>query len=131
MSFALIFCLGFNAFCVQDAMADAVNGGGLYVGKSSTLNYEGKRNLSGFIASSNGGGIYNIGTLNLNGGTVSANKANYGGGVFSDGTFTMNGGTISDNEASYGGGGVELRIGHRNNECWFNFRQQGFRWCRN
>lgn len=105
MSFALIFCLGFNAFCVQNAMADAVNGGGLYVGKSSTLNYEGKRNLSGFIASSNGGGIYNIGTLNLNGGTVSANKANsYGGGVFSDGTFTMNGGTISDNEALYGGG---------------------------
>lgn len=105
MSFALIFCLGFNAFCVQDAMADAVNGGGLYVGKSSTLNYEGKRNLSGFIASSSGGGIYNIGTLNLNGGTVSANKANsYGGGVFSDGTFTMNGGTISDNEALYGGG---------------------------
>lgn len=104
MSFALIFCLGFNAFCVQDAMADAVNGGGLYVGKSSTLNYEGKRNLSGFIASSNGGGIYNIGTLNLNGGTVSANKAVSGGGVFSDGTFTMNGGTISDNEASNGGG---------------------------
>lgn len=104
MSFALIFCLGFNAFCVQDAMADAVNGGGLYVGKSSTLNYEGKRNLSGFIASSSGGGIYNIGTLNLNGGTISANKAVSGGGVYSDGTFTMNGGTISDNEASNGGG---------------------------
>ena len=104
MSFALIFCLGFNAFCVQDAMADAVNGGGLYVGKSSTLNYEGKRNLSGFIASSNGGGIYNIGTLNLNGGTISANKAVSGGGVYSDGSFTMNGGTISDNEASNGGG---------------------------
>lgn len=104
MSFALIFCLGFNAFCVQDAMADAVNGGGLYVGKSSTLNYEGKRNLSGFIASSNGGGIYNIGTLNLNGGTISANKAVSGGGVYSDGSFKMNGGTISDNEASNGGG---------------------------
>lgn len=104
MSFALIFCLGFNAFCVQDAMADAVNGGGLYVGKSSTLNYEGKRNLSGFIASSNGGGIYNIGTLNINGGTISANKAVSGGGVYSDGSFKMNGGTISDNEASNGGG---------------------------
>ena len=104
MSFALIFCLGFNAFCVQDAMADAVNGGGLYVGKSSTLNYEGKRNLSGFIASSSGGGIYNIGTLNLNGGTISANKAVSGGGVYSDGSFKMNGGTISDNEASNGGG---------------------------
>ena len=104
MSFALIFCLGFNAFCVQDAMADAVNGGGLYVGKTSTLNYEGKRNLSGFIASSNGGGIYNIGTLNLNGGTISANKAVSGGGVYSDGSFKMNGGTISDNEASNGGG---------------------------
>lgn len=104
MSFALIFCLGFNAFCVQAAMADAVNGGGLYVGKSSTLNYEGKRNLSGFIASSNGGGIYNIGTLNLNGGTISANKAMSGGGVYSDGSFKMNGGTISDNEASNGGG---------------------------
>lgn len=50
------------------------------------------------------GGIYNIGTLNLNGGTISANKAVSGGGVYSDGTFTMNGGTISDNEASNGGG---------------------------
>ena len=105
MSFALIFYLGFNAFCVQDAMADAVNGGGLYVGKSSTINYEGKRNISGFIASSGGGGIYDVGTLNLNVGTVSASKANsYGGGVFSDGTFTMNGGTISGNTATTGAG---------------------------
>lgn len=111
MSFALIFCLGFNAFCVQDAMADAVNGGGLYVGKSSTLNYEGKRNLSGFIASSNGGGIYNIGTLNLNGGTISDNEASNGGGIYgySSGSLTVNDGSISGNKAtSNGGGGIYL-----------------------
>lgn len=67
ISLGLIFCLGFNAVCVESAMADAVNGGGFYVGSSATLTIEGKKNLSGFVASSNGGGIYSLGTLNING----------------------------------------------------------------
>ncbi|MCC8103106.1 MAG: hypothetical protein LIP11_12925, partial [Clostridiales bacterium] len=49
-------------------------------------------------SASYGGGIYNTGTLTLNGGTVSSNSASgNGGGVFNTGTFTLNGGTISYN----------------------------------
>lgn len=105
ISLGLIFCLGFNAVCVESAMADAVNGGGFYVGSSSTLTIEGKKNLSGFVASSNGGGIYSLGTLNINGGTISGNTAtSLGGGVYSANNFTMTDGTISDNTAASGGG---------------------------
>lgn len=105
ISLGLIFCLGFNAVCVESAMADAVNGGGFYVGSSATLTIEGKKNLSGFVASSNGGGIYSLGTLNINGGTISGNTAtSLGGGVYSANKFTMTDGTISDNTAASGGG---------------------------
>lgn len=105
ISLGLIFCLGFNAVCVESAMADAVNGGGFYVGSSATLTIEGKKNLSGFVASSNGGGIYSLGTLNINGGTISGNTAtSLGGGVYSANNFTMTDGTISDNTAASGGG---------------------------
>lgn len=105
ISLGLIFCLGFNAVCVESAMADAVNGGGFYVGSSSTLTIEGKKNLSGFVASSNGGGIYNLGTLNINGGTISGNTAtSLGGGVYSMGVVSMEEGTVSDNNAENGGG---------------------------
>ncbi len=56
-----------------------------------------------------GGGIYNLGTLTLEAGTISGNSVStkgYGGGVFNDGTFTMTGGNIADNSASIHGGGV-------------------------
>ena len=70
-------------------------------------------------ADANGGGVYNNGTFNMYGGTISGNKAKgnisdifshaYGGGVNNNGTFTMSGGTISGNSAEgngdvYGGG---------------------------
>ena len=51
-----------------------------------------------------GGGIKNLGTLNMYAGNISGNKG-YGGGVVNYGTFTMYGGSITGNTA-YNGGGI-------------------------
>lgn len=51
----------------------------------------------------NGGAIVNNGTLTLEKGTLSGNKAsNCGGAVLNKGTFNMTGGAINDNNASNG-----------------------------
>ena len=63
--------------------------------------------ISGGYNDGTGGGIYNKGTLTLDGGGINGNKATgNGGGVYNEGTFTMTGGFISDNWGldSYGGG---------------------------
>jgi formylglycine-generating enzyme required for sulfatase activity len=54
-----------------------------------------------------GGGVHNLGTFNMEGGTIRGNVALSGGGVFTDNTtgpFTMSGGTISGNFAVYNSG---------------------------
>lgn len=54
-----------------------------------------------------GGGIYNNGTLTLNGSTVTGNSAfTFGGGIFNDGTMTLNLSTVTDNTSvrTWGGG---------------------------
>jgi len=57
--------------------------------------------------SSAGGGIYNLGTLNVEDCTITDNRATYGGGVYNTGgSFTMKSGTISGNIAEEYGGGV-------------------------
>ena len=56
-----------------------------------------------------GGGIYNTGTLRLEGGDITRNKAKDNAGVFnaSNATFTMTGGMISENTSTLmGGAGV-------------------------
>ena len=57
-----------------------------------------------------GGGICNLGTLTLNGGTIAGNISNYhGGGVWNSSntsSFTMTGGAISYNISKGNGGGV-------------------------
>jgi len=51
-----------------------------------------------------GGGIYNLGTLNVEDCTISGNTATYGGGIRNDGILTMNGGSITGNTARDAGG---------------------------
>ena len=57
-----------------------------------------------------GGGIWNEGTLTINGGTITGNRATNsnlagaGAGIYNSGTLTMRGGTISNNTANWGGG---------------------------
>ena len=46
-----------------------------------------------------GGGIYNSGTLTLNGSTLSGNSAQEGGGIGNRGTLTLVNSTLSANDA--------------------------------
>jgi hypothetical protein len=62
-------------------------------------------------ATSNGGGIQNLGTLTLNNTSVSGNTAtglmgsnDFGGGIDNSGTLTLNNSTVSGNTATSGGG---------------------------
>jgi len=69
-------------------------------------------NISG-TGGGKGGGIYvKNGTINMEGGIISSNKANTGGGVhIESGTFNMRGGVISGNTAKSSGGGVHIESG--------------------
>ncbi len=56
-----------------------------------------------------GGGIISIGgVINMHGGTISGNSAEFGGGIFTTSPNTLNvyGGIIENNTASYNGGGL-------------------------
>ena len=68
---------------------------------STTENYIVGGVITGGNTTSNGGGIYNNGTLTLQGGTIAGNYTKYcGGGVHVEaGKFTMNGGAIIGNSA--------------------------------
>ncbi|MBQ7048429.1 MAG: hypothetical protein IJN86_05725 [Clostridia bacterium] len=55
-----------------------------------------------------GGGIYNEGTTNISGGTISSNTATNGGGIYSKGTLTTTGGTISNHTSITNGAGVYI-----------------------
>jgi hypothetical protein len=63
--------------------------------------------LRGFtVSNSDGGGIYNDGTLTLTNSTVSGNSAGQGGGIDNYGTLTLIHSTVSGNSAAVGGGGI-------------------------
>ena len=61
----------------------ATQGGGVYISKSGTLNLE-SGTISGNRAANNGGGVYvdNGSTLNMTGGSISGNSADRGGGIY-------------------------------------------------
>ncbi|MDR2707181.1 MAG: hypothetical protein LBB87_00315 [Nitrososphaerota archaeon] len=70
-----------------------------------------------FRSASSGGGVYNLGIFDMQGGKISNNIVSTtgssgapgggcGGGVYNHGIFTMSGGEISNNNAVNGGGGV-------------------------
>ncbi len=68
----------------------------------------------GQISGGKKSGIYNMGTLQINGGAIIENTAApYGGGVFNNGLFEMNGGTIAGNTA-HDGGGIYIDQGELN-----------------
>jgi len=63
--------------------------------------------ITGGYSDSNGGGIYNAGTLMLANSVVSGNNsASYGGGIDNGGTLAVANGTLSGNSARHGGGGI-------------------------
>jgi predicted outer membrane repeat protein len=71
----------------------ATNGGGIY--NKGTVTMNNKSSVSNNTARYDGGGIYNNGTVTLNGSGVSKNTAGTrGGGIYNNGgTVTQNGGT--------------------------------------
>ena len=82
----------------------AKEGGAIY--NAGTLNIQGG-DITQNKASSQGGGIWSKGTLTLSGGTVSHNEAPSTGGIDNTGTMTMSEGTVSNNKSTtWGGGGI-------------------------
>lgn len=84
-------------------------GGAFRVLSGGVLNIE-SGTLSG-NRSTNGGAVYNIGTVNISGGSIENNTAqNSGGGIFNNdaGTLNLQGGKITKNSAgeNYHGGGI-------------------------
>lgn len=57
-------------------------------------------------ATSDGGGIYNYGTLTLTNSTLSGNSAQFGGAIYNDRVLTVTNSTFSGNTASFIGGAV-------------------------
>jgi hypothetical protein len=97
----------------ENASITGNNGGGVYVnGGGSSFNMSGNAAITGNNTTSNGGGVYvDNGTVTLNGGEISGNKAtnSSGGGIYViNATFTMNGGTIGAANTARNGGGVFL-----------------------
>ena len=77
-------------------------GGGIY--NLGTANLTGST-LSGNSATGNGGGIYNFRTADLTDTTVNGNTAtNDGGGIATDGTLILTDSAVTNNTASKGGG---------------------------
>ena len=80
------------------------DGGGIYNKGTMTLT---NSTVSGNTANANfGGGIRNFGTLTVTNTTISGNTANFGGGISHNGTLTVTNSTVSDNTAGVKGGGI-------------------------
>ena len=89
--------------CTLDNNTVAKNGGAIYIdtGASATLN-DCTIELN---EASDGGGIYNLGTLTVDGCTVTGNTAGGGAGIWSNGSAQLLNSEISRNlNAMYGGG---------------------------
>lgn len=76
------------------------NGGGIY-------NDHGELTIHDSTISDNyGGGVYNSGTLNVTGSTLSGNDASDGGGIYNTGTLNVTDSTLSGNSVDVDGGGI-------------------------
>jgi len=117
-----------GTFTMQDNASVSGNaapncpGGGVYVYESGTFILQDKATVTknenrgvynegtfnmqgGTISNNTGGGVVNTRTFTMENGTISGNASNgNGGGVYNQGTFTMKDGIISGNTSSYGGG---------------------------
>ena len=82
---------------------DICGGGVLSLGNKLTVT---DSIIQGNAAQFLGGGIYNIGTLNVLKSTISGNTAGYGGGFYNYGATTVRASTISKNVAINMGGGI-------------------------
>jgi hypothetical protein len=87
---------------IADGNATNGSGGGIY--NAGTLTVQGST-ISGNFAT-DGGGIYNSGTLTLSASTLAGNCALYAGGIENYGTLALGNSTLSSNAAGSFGGGL-------------------------
>ena len=85
--------------------ADA--GGGIWIGPRGTVTLQ-SGTITSCHASGKGGGIYNMGNLTINGGSINLSSAADGGGIYNEegATLTLAGGIITGNIATNNGAGV-------------------------
>jgi len=103
--------LNLNNLTVANGYCNSCEGGGIF--NLGTLNLT-NSTISSNRADANGGGILNAGTLNVTNSTLSGNSAEYyGGGIYnSDGTLNVTNSTLSGNRAiSFDGGGISILAG--------------------
>jgi len=81
-------------------------GGGVLNDGTLTLDLSTVTNNSAVSGPASGGGIYNNGSLNVIGSTISGNGASSGAGIFSTGILTLTASTMNGNIASGLGGGL-------------------------
>ena len=101
-------------FALKRELASAVAKGYVIENDGTLTIQDSSGNNSGMITggknggkSMSGGGIYNFGTFNLEGGNITGNQARiYGGGIYNGngGTVNITGGSITNNTAQKGGG---------------------------
>jgi hypothetical protein len=102
---ATSFTVNISGLTIADgSVTGTTNGGGIFNAGTLTITASTDRNNSGF----NGGGILNGGTLTVTDSTLSGNSANGGGGIFnlSGGRATVTNSTLSGNSARGPGGGI-------------------------
>lgn len=104
--------LNLNGYTLRRYVETASNGGSVITVSSNSvltiLDTSGENigTITGGNAI-NGGAVYSEGTLNIAGGTFTANRATKnGGGVYSTGTLTVTGGVFSENTADSSGAAI-------------------------
>ena len=102
-----------NAKVYSNKATSGGTGAGVYVASGATLNIKTDSAIYSNTAYSdniNGAGVYNIGTVNMSGGSVYSNSAYQGGGIYNEGTLSMTGGAIGTtgnlNSSTNAGGAI-------------------------
>lgn len=91
----------------NESRVGAAGGGGVYISEHGTLTVKNSciiqgnkaKNSNGSIITGNGGGIYNLGKLIMEGGEIKENEAKLGGAVYNNGTFKISGSAKIDPSA--------------------------------
>lgn len=102
--------LNLGSFTINRNLTSATEDGYVIkVNSGATLTITGSGTIKGGYNTENGGGIYNAGTLNLNGGNITQNYVSTekkGAGVYNEGTLTMAGSASVTNNKVNGSSGT-------------------------
>ncbi|MDD5930790.1 MAG: leucine-rich repeat protein [Spirochaetales bacterium] len=102
-----------NAKVYSNKATSGGTGAGVYVASGATLNIKTDSAIysnTAYSGNINGAGVYNVGTVNMSGGSVYSNSAYQGGGIYNAGSLSMTGGEIGKtnyyNSSSNAGGAI-------------------------